>query len=139
VRRYGLRGLIASLYRPVQKIRGGPWLLYNLFHLQIMTHLFRLRRRHPNLVGESLLARNLWPVFWFSARRKAGEYIARPYSGRSLAMFTPQQGGEKAWADVLGSSKMAHLNYAHLSVFDADAAEQWQSELRALMRDPESS
>lgn len=135
VRRHGLRGLIASLYRPVQKIRGGPWLLYNLFHLQLMSQLFRLRRRHLNLVRESLLSRNLWPVFWYSARRKAGEYIACPYNGRSLAVFTPDQGGEKAWADVLGSSNTMHLNAAHLSVFDAETSDQWQSELKALMQD----
>jgi amino acid adenylation domain-containing protein len=139
VRRHGLRGLIASLYKPVQKIRGAPWLLYNLYHLQAMTQLFRDRRGHPNTLQESLLPRNRWPIFWFSARKKAGEYIAHPYSGRSLALFTPNQGGEKAWADVLGSSKTTQLNAAHESVFEADAADQWQSELKALMRDPNFS
>jgi thioesterase domain-containing protein/acyl carrier protein len=139
VSRHGLRGLIASLYKPVQKIRGAPWLLYKLYHLQTMTQLFRRRRGHPNPVQESLLPRYRWPVFWFSARKKAGEYIARPYNGRSLALFTPNQGGEKAWADVLGSSKTTQLNTVHQSVFDADAADQWQSELKALMREPNFS
>ena len=139
VRRHGLRGLISSLYKPVQKIRGAAWLLYKLYHLRTMAQGFLFRREHSIPVQESLLPRDRWPVFWFSARKKAGEYIARPYSGRSLALFTPKQGGEEAWIDVLGSSRVAQLNTGHFSVFDADSADQWQSELKALMRDPSSS
>jgi hypothetical protein len=118
--------LIASFYKPFQKIRGGPWMMYQLFHLH---------RRHPNLVRESLLPKSHWPVFWYSARRKAGEYVAYPYIGRALAIFTPKQGGENVWALILGSQNITPLDAAHLSIFESEIAKVWQLELMALINE----
>lgn len=124
IRRHGLRGLIASFYRPFQKIRGGPWLMYQLFHLH---------RRHPNLVRESLLPKSYWPVFWYSARRKAGEYVAHPYVDRALAIFTPKQGGEDAWLPIVGPHNTIRLDVDHLSLFEAETAYLWQLRLMDLV------
>ncbi|MEH6836540.1 MULTISPECIES: amino acid adenylation domain-containing protein [Falsihalocynthiibacter] len=124
IRRHGLAGLITSLYRPIQMIRGGNWLMYQIFHLH---------RRYPNLVQESLLPKKLWPVFWYSARRKAGEYIAKPYTGQTLAVFTPKQGGEDAWKKVLKTANFMALSADHGAIFDSDVSEKWETELREML------
>ena len=119
VRRDGLRGVLASLYKPVEKFKGGPWLAYQLHHLHA---------RRPDLVSERFLPRSMWPVFWYAARKKAAEYTARPYTGRAVMVITPKQGGENAWQKVLGPAcHVEKLQASHRSLFNADVAERWQS------------
>lgn len=119
IRRNGLQGLVAALYKPVQKIKGGPWLLYQLHHLHA---------RHPNFVAERFMPRSMWPVFWYSARRKVAEYTAQPYAGRALVVFTPKQGGEAAWKKILGKRHRSEtLQVPHRTMFQPEVSAQWQS------------
>jgi hypothetical protein len=113
----GLRGLLTFLYPKIEQIPGGYWLVYQLFHLQA---------RYPNPVAEKLVSRKLWPAFWYTARRKLALYSAKPYSGRSLLVFTPGQGGEDIWLRLFGQSAVIRtVDLEHLKVFGEVAVGPW--------------
>jgi pimeloyl-ACP methyl ester carboxylesterase len=117
----GLRGLLSFIVPRLEQIPGGYWLVYQLFHLHI---------RYPNRVAEALVSRKLWPVFWYSARRKLALYTAKPYSGRSLIVFTPGQGGDAIWSRLLGESVlMRTVDMEHLKVFAENSVSLWMQVL----------
>ncbi len=94
------------------------WLIYKLVHLH---------GRKPNPISELILPKNRWPAFWYSARRMAQGYTARPYDGPVLALFPDHGERYAAWKDVLGPRAGVHLVAAsHLEVFDEHTRRTWQ-------------
>jgi thioesterase domain-containing protein len=113
----GIRGLLSAIYPKLKKIPGGFWLAYQLFHLQA---------RFPNPVVERLVSRKLWPAFWYTARRKLALYTAKPFTGRSLLVFTPGQGGEDIWLRLFGqSATIRTVDCEHTELFSEEGAADW--------------
>ena len=120
VRRGGVKGLLLSMMTTsrLKRIIGVPWLTYHLFHL---------RKRYPNILSEKFLPRKMWPIFWYDARRKAAEYAAESYQGRSIVVFTPEQGGQEEWAKILGGhNEVVHMRVEHGQFFEPTVARKWQ-------------
>ena len=103
-----------SRFPPVQ------WAIYQLVHLY---------GRHPNPVSQRLLPRNRWPAFWFAAKKMMKDYVAEPYSGSVLAVFTAHDyaaGG--AWPALLGSQAQTKvLQTGHEHLFTDDASSEWMA------------
>jgi thioesterase domain-containing protein len=125
----GPKGLLLSLLtlKRLKRIVGVPWLTYHLFHLG---------RSHPNILSEKFLPRNMWPIFWYDARRKVTEYIAELYPGASITIFTPEQSGQDDWAKILGNgNEVVHMPVDHGQFFEPNVAREWQDQLRKGLSD----
>ena len=118
--KHGIQGWLASLLTPINKIPGGRWLTYRLFHL------FSGKRR--NLVAEALLPRNRWPDLWFTVRKIMAQYHPKSYTGISLVLFTEEQGGHEAWSSILGQdSEKRFVHAEHMQLFQSPLVDDWMS------------
>lgn len=64
-------------------LRNNPvkqWVRFKLMSLQ--------RFRPANPVLQLIVPKNRWPDFWYTAQRMVARYVARPYIGPMVAVFT---------------------------------------------------
>jgi enterobactin synthetase component F len=122
VRGPGERGFRPWLQDIVPYSRFPPlqWAIYQLVHLY---------GRHPNPISQKLLPRNRWPAFWFAAKKMMKEYVAEPYAGPVLAVFTAHDyaaGG--AWPALLGPQAQTRvLQTGHEHLFAEDVGREWMA------------
>ena len=82
--------------------------------------------RHPNAASRLLFPRDRWRAFWFAGRRLVRRYIATPYDGPVLAVFTNQDRRGESWNLLLGpAAKRYDVDVPHLTLFDEPTLSQW--------------
>jgi pimeloyl-ACP methyl ester carboxylesterase len=112
----GLRLWLSTLV-PIHRIPLFEWASYHLVHLY---------GRHPNAVTQWLLPSSRWRAFWFAARRMMKHYVAKPYSGRTLAVFVDDGERARTWATLLGPAADIRVeSTTHNLLFEDPALGRW--------------
>ncbi len=97
--------------------------------------LVDLHGRRPGRLTRLLLPRNRWPAFWFAAGRLARDYVALPYDGTCLAVFTHREERSDVWASLLaGPADMRIVEASHLGMMTEPALGDWMTLLAGALQ-----
>lgn len=92
--------------------------------------------RNPNAASRWLFPRDRWRAFWFAGRRLVSRYVAAPYDGKVLAVFTNQDRRGAVWKSLLGPGAVRHdVDVPHLKLFDEPMLSQWMAWLADELRE----
>jgi len=62
-------------------------------------------------------------------------YVARPYDGRALAVFSRERDRSEAWSSLLRpEAPLRVLDVSHRALFEQPALGKWMDWLSAIMR-----
>ena len=90
-----------------------------------------LHGRHANALTAKLLPRDRWIGFGHVAERLARDYLAHPFEGNSLAIFSSRNERTAAWRDLLGPTSDLHIvECAHAEMVAEPALSTWMATLR---------
>jgi acyl carrier protein/pimeloyl-ACP methyl ester carboxylesterase len=96
--------------------------------LYAVAHLFD-RKTSP--MSAALLPEDQWPALWYQAKDLAMNYVARPYSGRSLAVFSRLGAERDSWNTVLtAATALLGVDAASDRWDEEPAMGQWMTGLR---------
>lgn len=102
------------------------WTIYRIVHLH---------GRNPNPVSQWLLPKNRWPAFWYSVRRMAKDYLAKPFAGRVLAVFPDRGKPYTYWNELLDKKADTFVvaSDSHSTLFDEPTMTEWMELLTRFM------